>query len=110
MNKHIELVKRWLADNDSVTSAELQDSRTALDAALDAAYAVADAAARASADAAAYVALDAAYAAADAAVRAAAAARASDGDVAYAARAARSAARWVKRYEELVNEELTNEK
>ena len=26
MNSHIELVKRWLADNDSVTLQELQDN------------------------------------------------------------------------------------
>ena len=29
MNKHIELVKKWLADNDSVTLQELEDSFTA---------------------------------------------------------------------------------
>ena len=28
MNKHIELVKKWLADNDSVTQQELDDNRT----------------------------------------------------------------------------------
>ena len=28
MNKHIELVKQWLADNDSVTLQELQDNFT----------------------------------------------------------------------------------
>lgn len=54
MNKHIELVKKWLADPDSVTQKELKQNR-------------ADAAA-------AYWAADAAYAAADAADAAAAAA------------------------------------
>jgi len=29
MNKHIELVKKWLADNDSVTQQELDDNRDA---------------------------------------------------------------------------------
>jgi hypothetical protein len=27
MNKHIELVKKWLADNDSVTQQELENNR-----------------------------------------------------------------------------------
>jgi len=29
MNIHIELVKKWLADNDSVTQQELEDNRNA---------------------------------------------------------------------------------
>ena len=31
MNKHISLVKRWLADNDSVTLQELEDNFIAAD-------------------------------------------------------------------------------
>ena len=31
MNKHIELAKKWLADNDSVSQTELQDNFTAAD-------------------------------------------------------------------------------
>ena len=75
MNAHIELVKKWLADNESVSQQELEDS-------CNAAYA----AYAAAADAAAYAAAAAAYADADAG--AAAAAYAAD-------------AYWVKRYEEL---------
>jgi|TARA_R110000737_G_scaffold68916_3_gene97249 hypothetical protein len=80
MNKHIELVKKWLANPKSVTKEELKDNAYA------AAYA-ADAA-----DAAAYV--------ADA-TAAASAAYATYDD---AADAAAYAANWVKRYEELTNE------
>ena len=78
-NKHIALVKRWLADNDSVSRAKLSENA-------DAAWA-----ARAAADAAygAYTAADAA----DAAARAAADADA-DADADY----------WVKRYEEITND------
>ena len=36
MNKHIELVKRWLADNDSVSYQEISDT---VDAAVQAAFA-----------------------------------------------------------------------
>ena len=72
-NKHIELVKKWLADSDSVSQQELAGNRAAA------------AAARAAADAA-YAADAAAYAAAYAA---------------YAAAYAADAACWVKRYEEL---------
>ena len=85
MNKHIELVKEWLADPASVSQEELKDNRVAADAAYNAA---ADAA-----DAAAYVAY-----AADTAANAAAYAAYADG--AYAA----NAADWVKRYEELVEQ------
>jgi len=76
MNKHIELVKKWLADPKSVTQQELDDNRDAASAAY-AAYA---------ANGAAYYAYYAyAYYAANAAAD------------------ARSAAAeyWVKRYEEL---------
>jgi hypothetical protein len=81
MNKHIELVKKWLAAPESVTFEELADNiepaRTAADAAE---YAVR--ATRNADDAAWY----AAYAAAEAA--------------AYAA----ETAHWVERYEEMINE------
>jgi len=47
MNKHIELVKKWLADNDSVSSQELRDNVDdaviAAEAASYAVYAAADA-------------------------------------------------------------------
>ena len=62
MNIHIELVKKWLANNDSVTQKELKDNRAAAYAAATAAY-------------------TAAYANADAATH------------------------WVKRYEELKEQE-----
>ena len=70
MNKHIELVEKWLADRDSVSLEELQANReaagtantaataAAYTAAADAAYSVAnaaDAAANATASAAYYV-------------------------------------------------------
>jgi len=89
MNAHIELVKKWLDDNESVSQQELKDNAVAAYAAAVAAntdaYTAADAAA-AYADAAA---------AADAADYAAAAAAAAYADYADAA------AYWVKRYEEL---------
>jgi len=84
MNKHIELVKKWLGDPNSVTQKELIEN-------LDAADAAADAAVAASADA-----LAAADAAADAAVAAAYAA--------YVGAAYEAAAYWVKKYEELTGE------
>ena len=79
MNKHIELVKKWLADPASVSQQELEDNRAA------AAYAAACACFMCADAYAAYAAAYAAYAdtAADAA--------------AYAA----DAAYWVERYEEL---------
>ena len=82
MNKHIELVKKWLDDPSSVTVKELKENAKAA-----AAYAAADA----YDDAA-----NAAYAAADAAYD----------DVANAAAydAAAYAAYFVKKYEELVGE------
>jgi len=83
MNKHIEVVKKWLADKESVTKEELEANVDAAYAAANAAYA-ADAA-----DAAAY---DATYApnAASAAFAAADAANAAD-----------CAKRLVNKYEEL---------
>jgi len=78
MNKHIELVKKWLADPDSVTHEELKQNSDEADAvAANGAY---------EADAA-YWAANAAYAAAEAAAEADAAAYA--------------AAYWVERYETL---------
>ena len=80
MNKHIEVVKKWLADNDSVSQTELEYNHVSAynayinDAAADAAAAVAAA--------------EAAEAAADAA--------ANWGDKT-------AAAHWVKKYEELSN-------
>jgi hypothetical protein len=52
MNKHIELVKKWLADPDSVTRKELKKNRDAAAAAYDAEDAAAYAAAAAAEDAA----------------------------------------------------------
>ena len=94
MNKHIELVKKWLADPQSVTQAELEaNADYAYDAAYDA-WAAADT--YDAANDAAYVAWAAAYAANDAAYVAWAAA--------YDAARTADAAYWVKRYEELTNE------
>ena len=78
MNKHIELVKKWIANPKSVTREELKASAEAA--------AVSDAAHADAVYVAAYSAADAAYNYAAATV-----------DVAYAAA-------WVKRYEELTNE------
>jgi len=76
MNKHIELVKKWLADKDSVSLEELKANK-------ENAYATAKAAAYNAADYAAYAAADnAAYYAA-------------------AYNAADYAADWVNKYEEL---------
>ena len=75
MNPHIELAKRWLADNDSVTLQELQDNFSAADDTFSAND------------------TDAAYAADAASAYASSAA--SD---------AVKAAHWVKKYEELTNE------
>ena len=76
MNKHIEIVKKWLADNDSVTQKELKNNAAAADA---------------------YN----AYAAAYAAYAAAAAAYAAAADTGAAANADANATYWVKLYEEL---------
>ena len=92
MNKHIELVKKWLADKDSVSKEELRENAdAAYYAAYDAAYYAAThaAAAAAAAKAAYYAATHAAYGTAYYAY-AAAAAYASD-DAEY----------WVNKYEEL---------
>ncbi len=72
MNKHIELVKKWLKDKDSVSLEKLEANKEAADAYYEAAEAV-------------YYAAKAAYAATNAAINAA------DDAAAY----------WVKRYEEL---------
>ena len=82
MNKHIELVKRWLADADSVTLQELRENRLA----------ASDAAAANAADAAA-----------DAAAAAAASIAATEAEVSATVflEANRDVAHWVKRYEEL---------
>ena len=94
MNKHIELVKKWLDNRDSVTADEL---RLNADAAY-AAYAAADDAYAAAALAAEYAAAAAALAADYAGYPAYYAARAAD----YAA----DAAKYVKRYEELTGGEI----
>ena len=78
MYKHIELVKKWLADPASVSQEELKDNRAA------------------AVNAASYVAY-----AADAADAAAAAAAAYDAAFDYAA----DAAYWVKRYDEFKEQE-----
>jgi len=87
MNKHIELVKKWLADTKSVTEKELLDNK-------DAAYA---------ANAAAFAAVDADVDAVNAAYYAAYAANAAYGAY-YGANAAYVAAYFVKRYEELMEQ------
>ena len=88
MNPHIELTKKYLADNDSVTLQELKNS-------LSTTYAAADATTT-PADVKTTVAVYAAVAAArDAKVAANVVAEEVD-----------AAARWVKRYEELTNETL----
>jgi hypothetical protein len=46
MNKHIELAKKWLADNDSVSQTELENNFTAADCVTAAALAAVDADAR----------------------------------------------------------------
>jgi hypothetical protein len=74
MNKHIELVKKWLDDPSSVTVEQLRVNTESADSAADAAYA------------AAYAADYAAYAAYAAAADAA------------------NAAYWVKKYEKLTGE------
>jgi hypothetical protein len=86
MNKHIELVKKWLDDPSSVTVEQLRVNTESADSAADAAYA-ADAYAAAAYEAAAY--------AADAAD-----AYAADAADAYA----EYAAECVKKYEELTGE------
>tara|TARA_B110000483_G_scaffold202831_1_gene244720 strand:+ start:621 stop:956 length:336 start_codon:yes stop_codon:yes gene_type:complete len=110
MNKHIEVVKKWLADNDSVSKKELENNRDsayhayangeavnfigdANDVAVNRFAAEAAAAAKIAVTAAAAAAFDAedAHAAGSA------------GSAATAAADAAAAAHWVKLYEELVN-------
>ena len=102
MNPHIELVKKWLADSDSVSLEELKENKKAANAAYWAAYWAADdaygAASSANAAYAAYWAVDDdayAYAAnaADAAYWAA-------DDAAYAAYWRNQAIKHVKKHEE----------
>lgn len=99
MNKHIELVKKWLDDPSSVTVEQLRVNTESADSAADAAVDAVDAAYAA---AAAYAAYDADYAA-----DAAAAAYADDAyaaDAAYAAARTADAEYYVKKYEELTGE------
>ena len=86
MNKHIAVVKLWLADADSVTLQELRENRLA-----------------ASDAAAANAAVAAAAADADAAAAAAAAIAATEAEVSATVflEANRDVAHWVKRYEKL---------
>jgi len=84
MNEHIELVKKWLADPESVTKQDMEANADAADAAYAALAAV---------NAAAYAAAYAALAAVNAAAYA---------DAAYAAN---TADYWVKRYNELKEQE-----
>ena len=83
MNKHIELVKKWLKDKSSVTAEELKANADAACYAAGAAY---------YADGAAYDAVCAAYAAAYADAARTAAARTADAEY------------YVKEYEELTGE------
>jgi hypothetical protein len=83
VDNHIELVKKWLLDNDSVSQAELKVNSDAADAAANAVW---------------NTAADAAYAPWNTAAKAATAAAAD------AAKAATDAAYWVKIYEELTYE------
>ena len=90
MNKHIEVVKKWLADKDSVSKEELKaNAVAAYDAYEAAAYDATYVAYAAAYDAVAYDAAYVAYAAYD--------------DAAYDA--TYDAAYWVGRYEELTNEQ-----
>lgn len=83
MNKHIELVKKWLADPDSVTTEELKANADAADAVY---YAAGDAAARDAAHAE-RAARDAAY------------------DAYYAEQYAATAEFYIEKYEELTEGE-----
>lgn len=85
-NKHIELVKKWLADKDSVSQEELKANAMAADVAAKAADVAADAYVNA---AAASAAASDAYGAADLPETADA--------------AAESATHWIKTYEEMTN-------
>ena len=111
MNEHIEVVKKWLADNDSVSKKELENNRdsayhayangeavnfigNANDVAVNRFAAEAAAAAKIAVTAAADAAFDAEAAEA---AHAADTAEATEAAAAYAA----AAALWIKRYEEL---------
>ena len=101
MNKHIKLVKKWLADNDSVTLEELEASKEAAydeaDEATYCAYSVNNVAAANNA----YYAVDYAYYAVVTAYNAVVTANSNATATAdYTA----NAIYWVKRYEELTNE------
>ena len=100
MNKHVELVKRWLAGED-VTTEELRANSIAAVSRAHAAGAAANAA-----DHAAHAAARDADAANAAAVEAARDADTANAAASDAAAYAASAAYWVKRYEELINETL----
>ena len=89
MNKHIELVKRWIADNDSVSNEELTDNSVAAYTAWVNAKAYADARGTAR------IAANAAEAAAEVDYAEVAAAEVAAAEVA--------AAYWVKQYEELTD-------
>ena len=79
MNPHIELVKKWLADSDSVSLEELKENKKAAwDASIYAASSAIGYAAYAAADSAYGAAADSAYGAADAADAVDAAAAASE--------------------------------
>jgi len=94
MNEHIELVKKWLDDPDSVTQRELEANAAAANAAANADF---DAAEDADAvyDADPYAAYATASQAAYAAANAADAADEAEDE---------AAARWVKKYEEINDE------
>ena len=96
MNKHIEVVKRWLADADSVTLQELRENRLA-------ASAVAATNAATARDVAQWVKKFLAFknAAANAANVAAIAATEAEVSATVFLEANRDVARWVKKYEEL---------
>ena len=83
MNKHIELTKKYLVDNDSVTLQELKNSLSTTYAAADAATTTADVKTTVAVYAAVAAARDAKFAAN------------------VVADEVDAAARWVKRYEEL---------
>jgi len=91
-NPHIEIVKKWLNNPDSVSLSELKDNKDAARAAFAADRAAAARAAYTAATAAADAAYAAAYAAYAAAYAAAAADAATDADAAYAAAYAAAAA------------------
>jgi len=85
-NKYIEVVKKWLADNDSVNLENLVENSNAAQKTYFAAFDASE------------VACEAAEAAAAAVAAATAALAAADAD--------RDVANWVERYEELTNDEI----